>query len=295
MNAITDLFQNIAEFRQMVPGISANLEFSELNSSAISARKQIRNIITSDLWNQIKSETDSDARLYLSNAFANLIMHKALIFDVIAKRMSGTADVYKHELETMRRQYIDNYFNAMDSLIQELSENDTYSAIWQTTTDFQLLDELKIKTTAEFNSYYGIDMSFLFFFRTIPIQREILDGISDIFKKAAGREDLIKKLKLALSHLVVALALSRFDIIELPATIRSLFDEQKSSRSGSDEKNRILALASELRRSSLSTAGSIRPGSKRPSTGPRRRSMPPLRRRENNPLSMWASTTCIPS
>ena len=258
MNAITDLFQNIAEFRQMVPGISANLEFSELNSSAISARKQIRNIITSDLWNQIKSETDSDARLYLSNAFANLIMHKALIFDVIAKRMSGTADVYKHELETMRRQYIDNYFNAMDSLIQELSENDTYSAIWQTTTDFQLLDELKIKTTAEFNSYYGIDMSFLFFFRTIPIQREILlDGISDIFKKAAGREDLIKKLKLALSHLVVALALSRFDIIELPATIRSLFDEQKSSRSGSDEKNRILALASELRGNAMNIISGV--------------------------------------
>lgn len=248
MKAINDLFQNIAEFREMVPGISANLEFSELNSSAISARKQIRNIITSDLWDQIKSETDSDAHLYLSNAFANLIMHKALIFDVIAKRMSGTADVYKHELETMRRQYIDNYYNAMDSLIQELSENSAYSEKWRASSDYKLIDELKIKTTAEFNSFYGIDMSYLFFFRSISIQREILlDGISDTFVKAVEREDLIKKLKLALSHLVVAMAITRFDIIELPATIRSLFDEQKTSRSGSDEQNRILALASELR------------------------------------------------
>lgn len=248
MKAINDLFQNIAEFREMVPGISANLEFSELNSSAISARKQIRNIITSDLWDQIKSETDSDAHLYLSNAFANLIMHKALIFDVIAKRMSGTADVYKHELETMRRQYINNYYNAMDSLIQELSENSAYSEKWRASSDYKLIDELKIKTTAEFNSFYGIDMSYLFFFRSISIQREILlDGISDTFVKAVEREDLIKKLKLALSHLVVAMAITRFDIIELPATIRSLFDEQKTSRSGSDEQNRILALASELR------------------------------------------------
>ena len=258
MNAINDLFQNIAEFRQMVPGISANLEFSELNSSAISARKQIRNIITSELWNIIKAESDTDARLYLANAFGNLIMHKAFIFDVIANRVSGQADVYKHELETMRRQYIDNYFNAMDSLIQELSENVSYSAKWKATSDFQLIDELKIKTTTEFNSYYGIDMSYLFFFRTISLQREILlDGISDTFEKATGREDLIKKLKLALSHLVVALALSRFDIIELPATIRSLFDEQKASRSGSDEQNRILKLASELRGNAMNIIAAV--------------------------------------
>lgn len=258
MKAINDLFQNIAEFREMVPGISANLEFSELNSSAISARKQIRNIITSDLWDQIKSETDSDAHLYLSNAFANLIMHKALIFDVIAKRMSGTADVYKHELETMRRQYIDNYYNAMDSLIQELSENSAYSEKWRASSDYKLIDELKIKTTAEFNSFYGIDMSYLFFFRSISIQREILlDGISDTFVKAVEREDLIKKLKLALSHLVVAMAITRFDIIELPATIRSLFDEQKTSRSGSDEQNRILALASELRGNAMNIVSGV--------------------------------------
>lgn len=258
MKAINDLFQNIAEFREMVPGISANLEFSELNSSAISARKQIRNIITSDLWDQIKSETDSDAHLYLSNAFANLIMHKALIFDVIAKRVSGKADVYKHELETMRRQYIDNYYNAMDSLIQELSENSAYSEKWRASSDYKLIDELKIKTTAEFNSFYGIDMSYLFFFRSISIQREILlDGISDTFVKAVEREDLTKKLKLALSHLVVAMAITRFDIIELPATIRSLFDEQKTSRSGSDEQNRILALASELRGNAMNIVSGV--------------------------------------
>ena len=101
-------------------------------------------------------------------------------------------------------------------------------------------------------------MSYLFFFRTISLQREILlDGISDTFEKATGREDLIKKLKLALSHLVVALALSRFDIIELPATIRSLFDEQKASRSGSDEQNRILKLASELRGNAMNIIAAV--------------------------------------
>lgn len=258
MTAINEIFQSVSDFRAVVPGISANIEFSELNSSAISARKQMRNIITKDLWDKIKSDSNTDARLYLSNAFGNLIMYKAVIFDVLAKRMSGTADVYKHELEAMRRQYIDNYFNAMDSLIQELAENTNYKTEWEATEEFKLLSELQIKTTEEFNSYYGIDMSYLFFFRSIPLQRELLlDEIGELFAKTTERADLTKKIKLALSHLVVSLALSRFDIIELPATIRSLFDEQKASRAGSDEQNRILALASELRNNATAIVSSV--------------------------------------
>lgn len=263
MSVINDLFSNVAEFRKYVPGISANIEFAELSSSAISARKQISAIITPELWKLIKEEvTTTDAKEYLRNAFGNLIMHKSLIFDIISKRKSETADVYKHEFEAMRRQYIDNYYNAMDSLIQELTENEVYSAQWKKTHDYKLLQELQIQTTADFNSYYGIDLSYLFFFRTIPLQREILlDGLDDMFTEIASldpaRIDLISKLKLALSQLVVALALSRFDIIELPSTIRSLFDDQKSSRSGSDEQNRVLRLSADLRENAKSIISAV--------------------------------------
>lgn len=258
MNAINDLFLSVAEFRKFVPGVSANIEFTELNSSAISARKQIRNIITSELWDLIKDQTDVDVRHYLCNAFGNLIMHKSLIFDIISKRTAESIDIYKQEYESMRRQYIDNYYNAMDSLIQELSENETYSAKWKETPDYKLLSELKIQGTSEFNSYYGIDMSYLFFFRTISLQREILiDGLGDLFTAVIDRDDLVSKLKLALSHLVVALALSRFDIIELPATIRSLFDEQKTSRSGSDEQIRVLRLSEDLRNNAKSIISAV--------------------------------------
>lgn len=250
MNAITDLFQNVAEFRKYVPGISANIEFSELNSSAISARKQIRNIITKELWDLIRDEVmpGSDARIYLSNAFGNLIMHKSLIFGVVSNRTNDKGDVYKHEYESMQRQYINNYYNAMDSLIQELTESATYSAVWKATPNYKLISDLKIQTTQEFDSFYGIDLSYLFFFRTIPLQREILlDGLNDLFIRVETTPDLVSKLKMALTHLVVALALSRFDIIELPATIRSLFNDQKTTRSGTDEQSRVLRLSAELR------------------------------------------------
>lgn len=252
MNPLNEFFSKISEFRKFVPGISANLEFDELSSSGIAARKQIQNIIGAEIWLQIRDSgqvefEDIPAKTYLKSAFGNLSMHKAVIFDVLSKRMAGSGEVYKHELETMRRQYIDNYYNAMDSLISELSENETFQAVWAETPDAKLLGELQVKTTHEFNSYYGIDMSYLFFWRTISIQNEILlEGIDELFEKVQENEQHTRKLKLALVKWIVAVALQRFDIVELPPTIRNLFDEQKSSRSGNDEQNRILKLSGDL-------------------------------------------------
>ena len=237
-NVLIGLFDGIADFREVVPFVGSDIELDELNPSAIGARKQIQGIITPDLWNRILDNKDSEAYLFVRIAYGNLTMHKAIIFTTLAKRMSGGADVYKYELDTMRRQYVENYYNAMDSLINELSSNSSYKEAWQKTTDYQYLDSLRIKTTAEFNSLYGIDMSYLFFFRTIAIQREVLDDtIGGYFVTIQGREeDFEMKLKRALAMLVLSIALYRFDIIELPATIRNLFDEAKGFRHGSSEK-----------------------------------------------------------
>lgn len=256
--AFYDLFTDIQHFRQHVPGVSADLEANELNSSAIAARKQIRNIITPALWNILKNEQESEAKDALTTAFGNFIMSKNVVFDAVAKRVSGGADIYKHEQETMRREYLDNYFNAMDTLLEILSTDETYSDTWKDTTYAKLIGELEITDTAELHSYYGIDMSFLFFFRTMSIQRELLlDGLADLFTEAKNDDQLIRKLKLALAQLIIAMALTRFDIIELPATIRSLFDEQKASRSGRDEQNRVLALASELQENAMGIVAAV--------------------------------------
>lgn len=255
---VTDIFQDVAEFRKYAPGVSAQTDFDELNSSAISAKKKITDIITSEIWDQVQPETDS-INQSLKIAYANLIMHHAVVFNIVSLRISGGADVYKSEQETMRRQYIDNYFNAMDSLIKELSENDNYKTLWEATDHYKMISKLELKTTGAFHSFYGIDMSYLFFFRSVSLQREVLieEGMSTIFERAAGKDHLIEKLYFALSKMVVALALTRFDIIEMPATIRSLFDEQKSSRAGSDEANRAQLLASNLRQSAMASIRAV--------------------------------------
>ena len=57
--------------------------------------------------------------------------------------------------------------------------------------------------------------------------------------------------------LVISVALSRFDIIEFPATIRSLFDEQKSSRNVTDERSGQLGLAVTLQSQAMEAIKAI--------------------------------------
>lgn len=134
----------------------------------------------------------------------------------------------------------------MDTVIQLLDNSQTMPS-WKETRYKKMLDVLKIKSTEEFDMLYTIDMSYLFFFRTIPIQSEALDdGISAYFERAEKKEEVLRPLKRCLAKQTIAIALRRFDIIEFPPTIRSLFDESKASRSGKDEQARMLELSASL-------------------------------------------------
>lgn len=268
MSILNEFFKDIADMRDYVSLVGSDLEFQELNSSAISARKEIRNIISPAIWDKLKDSDDSGPLTFLKVAFGNLTMHKALIFTMIAKRLSGGADVYKYEIETMRRQNIDNYFNAMDSLIELLGSDERYKDDWMKLPSCKMIANLQVKSTSEMNSYYGIDMSYLFFFRTIPIQREVLDEkMSGYFQRASGRPELLPRLKRALVLEIVATALLRFDIIELPHTIRSLFDDQKISRSGNTEKTSLENLAGSLQQQASGIILAVEAALAEPSSG----------------------------
>ncbi len=260
MNILKDIFLDLATLQEFVPGVPSDTKLSELNSSANSAIKQIKNVITPDIFIQIQNDIDSDIRNYLLSAIGNLTLHKASIFEIIARRLSGKeTEVYKSEREAMERHYIDNYFNAMDSIFQELESGEKYKDEWQKTSYFRSKEKLQIKTTGDFNSLYGIDMSYLFFFRTIYIQEEVLDeSFADYFERIKTRREFLeKKLMRALAQMVVAIAVTRFDIVELPATIRSLFIEQKAVRNGVNEHSVMKELSASLITKAMDTIKAI--------------------------------------
>ena len=244
MIILEELFSTVAEFRKYSPYLESNVSFQDLNSSALSAKKQISIILSKDVYEEVAGKT-GEQKEALCSAMANLTLAKQMIFDVISRR-KNEIDVYKHEQEAMRRACTDNYFNAMDTLIQLLSEEEA-SGKWKATRYCKMLSALRIKTADEFDSLYPIDMSYLFFFRTIPLQKEALDdGLNSYFERADKSEEVIAMLQRCLAKQTVAIALRRFDILEFPPIIRNLFEDSKPMRYGTQEQQRMLDLAASL-------------------------------------------------
>lgn len=244
MIILEELFKNLTEFRHYAPYSETNIEFKDLNSSASSARKQICIILSKEVYD-IVLKKEGEIHDALLTAMANLTLAKQLVFDVVKQRKSDV-DIYKYEMEAMRRSYIENYFSGMDTLIQLLNKEDSLEE-WKNSRYCKLLSSLRIQTAEDFDFLYSIDLSYLFFFRIIPLQKEVLDeGMTGYFERVVDNQEMKDLLLHALAKSTIALALRRLDILEFPSTIRNLFDDSKTSRSGKDEQERMLALAEQL-------------------------------------------------
>lgn len=247
MSVLSDLFSSIKAFQQYVPYLEANTSFDDLNASALPASKQIKIIITPSIYTSIQNLMEGNGsakKEALRGALANLTMSKQLSFDVITRRKQNI-ETYKYEVEQMKRDLMQGYFNAMDTLISILNEEGSNE--WMATDYCKKLKELQIQTTEDFDSIYPIDLSYLFFFRCIPWQKEVLDErMGGLFSRAEGNESTIPLLKRALAKLTIAKALRRFDILQFPEVIRGLFQDTKALRYASMEQTEILRLADQL-------------------------------------------------
>lgn len=254
-NVLVDIFKDFGTFSKYAPGVETNMDLNDLLSSGVTARKRVETIITAEVFNAIAFNPDDTLIESLRSAIANMTMASQLIFDSINRRKNHV-DVYKYEIEGMKRSYMDNYYNAMDTIIQQLmsaevDSGDTSSpaALWRKSRYYKIIDVCKIRTADEFDSIYPIDLSYFFFFRILPLQKETLDErLSAYYDRLTddNRERIEPILTLALVKKTVAKSLRRFDILEFPPTIRNLFDDSHASRSGKDEHDAALDLADRL-------------------------------------------------
>lgn len=250
---LEELFLNMSTFRRYVPGIESNVSFDELSSSALSAKKRIVNIISLDVYNRVVKEGKEPVDS-LKSAVANYVAYKQVPFDAIKNRKANI-DVYKYEQEAMQRNYMENYYNSMDSLIQELNSENRDD--WSSTQYCKLLNSLPIKTTEEFDTLCPIDSSYLFFFRCIPLQKEVYDDYLRTYFEREIEQEINDKLKRILAKWTISVALWRFDIIDFPVTIRDLFSDSKAMRYGTQEQQRLLDISNQLRDEASETLKSI--------------------------------------
>ena len=252
-NVLVDIFKNFSTFSLYAPGVETNMDLNDLRSSGLTARKRIETVISRTVFDELlKEEENSPLMEALRAAMANFTMANQIIFDSVNRR-KGEVNVYKYELEAIKRSYMENYCNAIDTLVQLLSEptEGAIAELWRKTPYYPILERCEIKTMDQMDSIYPIDASYLYFFRTIPLQKETLDEVMSIyFEKLTddNRERIRPILLLALVKKTIAKSLRRFDILEFPSTIRNLFDDSHAARSGKDESSAIFALADRLDR-----------------------------------------------
>lgn len=258
MNILTTIFDDFATFSRYAPGVETNMDLKDLQPSGLTARKRVETVISPAVFQAItKEEKHSPLFEGVRAAMANMTMAIQLVFDSINRRKNDV-DVYKYELEAMKRSYMENYCNALDTIVQLLMDSEVQpddktspAALWRTTRYFSTLSSCEIKTMADFDMIYPIDGSYLFFFRTIPLQKETLDeSLSAYFDKLNDENNTRIRpiLQLALVKKTIAKSLRRFDILEFPPTIRNLFDESHAARSGRDEHEAVHTLADRLDR-----------------------------------------------
>lgn len=281
MKKITDIFQNMGNLAQYAPVTETNLALTDLKAAFASSWKQLTALIPDAVLTSIAEGSDDTMKDALRMALANRIMANNAIFSAYTNRKAGT-DVYKYEVEGMKRSWMENYFSAMDTLLSELiqqanevtvAENgteDTAAAengteevttaesgttqnvggLFRESRYYLLAKSCHIRTAEQFDTIYPIDLSYLFFFRTLPLQAEVVSGrIGSYYSRIETldeKEKLTAMLDLALAKKTVAKALRRFDILEFPPTIRNLFDDNKAFRHGTTEANALLSLADML-------------------------------------------------
>jgi len=247
---ITDLFPTLAAFTGYAPGVDTSLSLNDMQAAFNTACKRIQSVLTVPVFNVVVGMTDEDSIIEpLRIATANMTLNIQLVFDAVNRRKNDV-DVYKYELEAMKRSYTENYYAAIDTLLTAIMQATADSELgkaWKDSRYQKLIESCRIRTADDFDAIYPIDGSQLFFFRTLPIQKEVIDSrMEPYFEKSADNDRVVDMLHLVLAKKVVAIALRRFDILECPATIRNLFDDSTVSGQRKDEREQAQALADQL-------------------------------------------------
>ena len=251
-------FTDTAEFRKYVRGVDASVKLEELTPDYNVAKANVYNIIENTLWEAMKAyhegtpKTDAKKNIlleYIQIAIANFTQLERwptqAAFDT-------SKDYYKYQVDAIMAKFRNNAYNAMSDMINYLDLEEAYFTDWPATTAYTNRSALIVKDYKEFDSIYSIDGSSYFFHRTMFLQSEAInDEILPRIKTLATIADeanILTAVKRALVYFTMHLAIKRFDVINLPVSIRLAVTNEhtKVNRSGSDDSILLTNLAADL-------------------------------------------------
>ena len=233
----TDLFADFGDFSKYVDGLTADTTYDQLTASINTVGMDIIKIITADAYIAI-AESEDDCKDLLKTAMAAGTMLKYQIFNSV-KKNGSEASMYKYQHEELKEHYASAYWKAMDALLDWLDANPETGG-YSDTLEYRDRQQLPVKSASEFNRYYGIDNSALFFSKVLFLLRHCWYGkIKTMVGAHQDDETIMEHAKTALCYMTMAKAVMQFDATELPRSIRWDFNHEYTRGSQMQDRDRL--------------------------------------------------------
>jgi len=242
----TDLFANYAALRQYAEGLTADIPYEDFAPSIKTTGAEIVKIITAPVYIAIAgyavltTPTDDQAQALdlLRTAMASGAQYRYQIFSAVKKNGSD-ASLYKYQHEEIKDHYHQAYWAAIDALLDWLDDNPTTGG-YNTTAEYTSRQQLPVKSASEFNRYYGIDSSSLFYSKVLFLLRQIWNGrISPMVAAHTSDSAIMEAARTALCYATMAQAVMQFDVTELPRSIRWDYNHEYTKSSQMQERTRL--------------------------------------------------------
>lgn len=215
------VFSDTDELRRYVQGVDGTMSLETLQPAFTVARKAVADTVGGTVFDALAAEQDAPVYQAIRTAVANYAMFKHLIFWATSR---GNTDqqIYKYQYEEIKDEYITQFWAAMDTLLLWLDENPETGGYDQSGL-YRERQAMPVRDALEFDRYYGIDRSpyfyskVLFLMRKI-VQENILPRTGDLSKIEDG--SLLERIRRCLCWHVMAEAVMKFDLTELPRSTR---------------------------------------------------------------------------
>lgn len=222
-----DYFEDIIAFGIYAQGVDASLDLQALLPSFGMAKSKIEKIIGESVYKEVRDGDHPDLQELIKSALANYCMYEYVPFSNLKK--DRESQMYKYQLDMSREQYLSCAWVAMDDVLLKLDSSDM--TLWKDTEIFKERKNLIVTSARDFNFYFDINSSSLFYYKTLYLQREI---ITENLIPRLGKEllckhpQLIELVKRLICYNVMSRAIQTFEVAELPANIRAKLSNEYS-------------------------------------------------------------------
>lgn len=228
-----EIFPELGEFQKYSDGMIADTSIGQLMPSIRTAVYDVAGIISQRVFDAVLDGEQEEPSELLKTAVACRASYNYQIF-ATSKKNGSEASMYKYQHEEMKAHHSESYWAAMDRLLDWLDANPQIGG-WQETSEYKERMVLPVRSASEFDFYFGIGKSSLFFHKVLYLIRQIWKQEILPVLPADVSERIMEQAKQALCYKVMAMAVMQFDVTELPRAIR-YDDSHEYSKSSSPQQ-----------------------------------------------------------